>query len=84
MKWGALVVTVWVLMGSVTGAIRRPAVLDAGHDAPDTHAAAAVSAATIVSGEEACWSDYVERAVQIAEGRRTDMPPSMLKAIGLA
>ena len=26
----------------------------------------------------------VERAVQIREGRRSDMPPAMLKAIGLA
>ena len=26
----------------------------------------------------------VERAVQITDGRRSDMPPAMLKAIGLA
>ena len=66
MKWGALVVTGWLVMSAVIAANGRQASAHAGHDAEETvEAASAAPAMAVMSGDDACWQDYVERAVQI-------------------
>ena len=66
MKWGALVIAGLLVMNAVVSATGRQAAAHAGRDAEETvEATAAGPAVAIMSGDDACWQDYVERAVQI-------------------
>ena len=66
MKWGALVVTGWLVMSAVIAANGRQASAHAGHDAEETvEAARAAPALALISADDAGSQDYVERAVQI-------------------
>jgi hypothetical protein len=66
MKWRALVVTGWLLLGAVGGANGQQTPASSAHDheeAAETPALAAAASAT--GAEESCWTDYVERAIEI-------------------
>jgi hypothetical protein len=62
MKWGTFVVIAWLVLTAVLGAAGRQSTPPAAHDAEETAVGGAAAAA--MNGD-ACWEDYVERAIQI-------------------
>ena len=59
-------VTVWLVISAVAGATGRQSSQHAGHDVEEAvEAAAKPPAASLMSSNEDCWEDYVQRAIQI-------------------
>jgi hypothetical protein len=65
MKWGALVVTGWLVFSAIVAANGRQPTPHAAHDAEETGAAVATTPAAAMNGDEGCWQDYVDRAIEI-------------------